>query len=403
MAAIFDGLKVIDCASYIAAPGAATVLADFGADVIKIEPVAGDIYRKLAGTDGQPDAGENFAWLMANRSRRGLALNLATPEGAEVLHRLVAGADVFITNAPFPARRRLGIDYETLGALNERLVYASFSAYGETGPEADKPGFDSNAWWSRSGLMDQVRAESALPPARSVPGMGDNPSAIALYGAIVTALFRRERTGKGGLASTFLLSNGLWSNSYLAQARLCGAEIPRRLPREQAPNPLMNHYETRDGRWLLVSLLNPEVQWPVFISRIGLGALAQDPRFADVAARNRHNAELIGLIDEAVRQKTLAEWRALLDGHGLTFGFVATLDDMMTDEQMRASGALVPLAGEELLTVNSPVFVGDDPKQAPRRAPAVGEHSAQVLAELGYDAGTIADLKARGILAGPDA
>lgn len=399
MAGIFDGLKVIDCASYIAAPGAATILADFGADVIKVEPVGGDIYRKLAGTDGQPDAGENFAWLMANRSRRGLALNLATPEGSEVLRRLVAGADVFITNAPFPARRRLGIDYETLAPLNRRLVYASFSAYGETGPEADKPGFDSNAWWSRSGLMDQVRAESALPPARSVPGMGDNPSAVSLYGAIVTALFRRERTGEGGLASTFLLSNGLWSNSYLAQARLCGADIPRRLPREEAPNPLMNHYETADGRWLLISLLNPDVQWPVFAGRLGLGDLADDPRFADVAARNANNRELIGLIDRTIITRSLAEWRSRLDGHGLTFGFVATLDDMLEDEQMRASDALVPLQGEDLLTINSPVFVDGAPKQAPRRAPGIGEHSAEVLSELGYDATAIAGMKARGILA----
>lgn len=399
MAGIFDGLKVIDCASYIAAPGAATILADFGADVIKVEPVGGDMYRRLAGTEGQPAASENFAWLMANRSRRGLALNLATPEGAEVLRRLVAGADVFITNAPFPARRRLGIDYETLAQLNQRLIYASFSAYGETGPEADKPGFDSNAWWSRSGLMDQVRAQFDMPPARSVPGMGDNPSAVSLYGAIVTALYRRERTGEGGLASSFLLANGLWSNSYLAQARLCGAEIPRRLPREQAPNPLMNHYETADGRWLLVSLLNPQVQWPVFAERIGLGHLAEDPRFAGIADRSRNNRELIGLIDAAVRHKTLAEWRAILDGHGLTFGFVATLDDMLDDEQMRASGALVPLDGEALLTVNSPVFVAGAPKQPPRRAPDIGEHSDEVLAELGYDAATIADLRARGILA----
>lgn len=399
MAGIFDGLKVIDCASYIAAPGAATILADFGADVIKVEPVGGDMYRRLAGTEGQPAASENFAWLMANRSRRGLALNLATPEGAEVLRRLVAGADVFITNAPFPARRRLGIDYETLAQLNQRLIYASFSAYGETGPEADKPGFDSNAWWSRSGLMDQVRAQSDMPPARSVPGMGDNPSAVSLYGAIVTALYRRERTGEGGLASSFLLANGLWSNSYLVQARLCGAEIPRRLPREQAPNPLMNHYETADGRWLLVSLLNPQVQWPVFAERIGLGHLAEDPRFAGIADRSRNNRELIGLIDAAVRQKSLAEWRAILDGHGLTFGFVATLDDMLDDDQMRASGALVPLDGEALLTVNSPVFVAGAPKQPPRRAPDIGEHSEEVLAELGYDAATIADLRARGILA----
>jgi crotonobetainyl-CoA:carnitine CoA-transferase CaiB-like acyl-CoA transferase len=400
MDTIFAGLKVIDCASYIAAPGAATILADFGADVIKVEPPGGDTYRKLAGTDGQPAANENFAWLMANRSRRAIALDLTKDEGRTILHRLVAEADVFITNTPLPARRRLGIDDRTLLPLNERLIYASFTAYGETGPEADKPGFDSNAYWARSGLMDQVRADSSLPPGRSVPGMGDNPSAVSLYGAIVTALYRRTQTGRGGLVSTHLMVNGLWSNSYLAQAKLCGAEIPKRLPRTAAPNPLMNHYRTKDDRWLLVSLLNGDEQWPVFAARIGLGDLAADPRFEKGASRGRHARELIDLIDAAVVQRTLAEWRTALDGHGLTFGFVATLDDMLTDAQMHETGTLVRFADEELKTIDSPILVEGAAKRRPTRAPGVGEHSDAVLAELGLGPEAIESLRARGIVAG---
>lgn len=400
MSAIFEGLKVIDCASFIAAPGAATVLADFGADVVKIEPLTGDTFRNLWQTQGQPSGPENYAWLQANRSRRGIALKLGTAEGDAVLRRLVEGADVFITNYPFPVRRRLGIDHETLARLNERLVYASFSAYGETGAEADKPGFDSNAYWARSGLMDQVRGDSTLPPARSVPGLGDYPSAMALYGAIVTALYRRERTGKGGHASSHLMANGLWANSYLAQARLSGATVPDRVPRAEAPNPLMNHYRTKDGRWLLVSLLNGEEQWPVFAARIGRADLIDDPRFATGALRAAHAAELIGLIDAVIAARTLAEWRTALDGHGLTFGFVATLDDMLADPQMRETEALLPFAGEALLTVNSPIAVAGSERRRPTRPPGIGEHSAAILAELGFSPEAVADMRARGIVAG---
>ncbi len=230
MAGVFAGLKVIDCASFIAAPAAATVMADFGADVIKIEPPGeGDMYRSMLTTlPGMPKTDINFPWEMISRTKRSLCLDLKSPDGKAVLDRLVADADVFITNLPLPARRRLGIAWEDLRPLNPRLVYGSFTAYGEQGPEADKSGFDSTAYWARSGLMDLVRADATSPPARSVPGMGDHPSAMAFFGAIVTALYRRERTGLGGLASSSLLANGLWANGFFAQAGLYGLEpLPR--------------------------------------------------------------------------------------------------------------------------------------------------------------------------------
>src|SRR5215475_2618892 len=186
---IFSGLKVIDCASFIAAPAAATVLSDFGAEVIKIEPPGrGDPYRALQQVAGNPTSPHNYVWMLASRNKKSVALDLTKPDARAVLHRLVAGADVFITNYPPPVRRRLGVTYEDLAPLNERLIYASFTGYGEVGDEAHRPGFDSNAWWARSGLMDVVRPHAGAPPARSAPGMGDHPSAIALYAAILTAL-----------------------------------------------------------------------------------------------------------------------------------------------------------------------------------------------------------------------
>jgi crotonobetainyl-CoA:carnitine CoA-transferase CaiB-like acyl-CoA transferase len=260
---IFEGLKVLDCASFIAAPAAATVLSDFGAEVIKIEPPgSGDPYRNLPNLPGYPASAHNFAWLLESRNKRSLALDLSKPEGQAVLHRLAADADVFITNFPPAVRARLGLTYDKLAPLNERLIYASFTGYGEKGDEANKPGFDSNAYWARSGLMDLVRADTSIAPARSVAGMGDHPCAMALYGAIVTALYKRERTGKGSHVSSNLMANGVWANGVLAQAKLCGAKFGERRPRERALNAVTNHYQCRDGRWLILSLLNEDRQWP---------------------------------------------------------------------------------------------------------------------------------------------
>src|SRR5206468_12812911 len=209
---IFEGLKVLDCASFIAAPAAATVLSDFGADVIKIEPPgAGDPYRNLPNLPGYPHSEHNFAWMLESRNKKSLALDLTKSEGQAVLHKLAAEADVFITNMPPQVRQKLGITYDHLAPTNERLIYASFTGYGEKGEEANKPGFDSNAYWARSGLMDLVRADVDTTPARSVAGMGDHPCAMALYGAIVTALYRREHTGKGSHVSSNLMANGVWA------------------------------------------------------------------------------------------------------------------------------------------------------------------------------------------------
>src|SRR5947207_10518190 len=213
---VFDGLKVIDCASFIAGPAAATVMSDFGAEVIKIEPPgAGDPYRRRATPPVGPGLASNPGFALDGRNKKSLALDLRAPAGQAVLRRLVGDADVFITNYPPPVRRRLGITYEDLAPLNARLIYASFTGYGEIGEEADKPGFDSNAWWARSGLMDVVKPFTGAEPARSVAGMGDHPSAVALYAAIVTALYRRERTGKGTRVGPSLMANGPWSNGFL--------------------------------------------------------------------------------------------------------------------------------------------------------------------------------------------
>jgi crotonobetainyl-CoA:carnitine CoA-transferase CaiB-like acyl-CoA transferase len=397
---IFEGLKVLDCASFIAAPAAATVLSDFGADVVKIEPPGtGDPYRNLPNLPGYPASEHNFAWLLEARNKRSLALDLSKPEGQAVLHRLAADADVFITNYPPVVRERLGITHAHLAPHNERLIYASFTGYGEKGEEANKPGFDSNAYWARSGLMDLVRADIDTTPARSIAGMGDHPCAMAFYGAIVTALYKRERTGKGSHVSSNLMANGVWAASVLAQAKLCGATFGERRPRERALNAVTNHYKCKDGRWIILSLLNEERQWPALARCLGRDDLIDDHRFATKADRHQRSIELIKIFDEVFATKTLAEWRRLLDGNGLVFGVVGILDDIPRDKQMLDNEVLVPFENDTMLTINSPIWVDGSKKVQPRRPPDVGEHSDDILRQAGYDEAAIAKLRAAGVVA----
>src|SRR5690606_15023561 len=214
-----SGLRVIDLASFIAGPVAATVMADFGADVIKIEPPGvGEPYRTRNHRAGTP----NHRYIVDNRTKKSLALDLKKPEGLAVLCRLVERADVLVTNLPMDIRGRLKVRWEDLAPLNDRLIYASITAYGEVGPEASKTGFDSTALWARTGLMDMVRASRDTSPAIPPGGMGDHPTGMSLYAAIMTALYRRERTGKGGMVRTSLMANGVWWGALTVQEMLCG-------------------------------------------------------------------------------------------------------------------------------------------------------------------------------------
>ncbi|AWM05636.1 CaiB/BaiF CoA transferase family protein [Bradyrhizobium symbiodeficiens] len=394
---IFSGLKVLDCASFIAAPAAATVLSDFGADVIKIEPPgAGDPYRNLPNLPGYPTGEHNFAWLLEARNKKSIALDLAKPEAQAVLYRLVEEADVFITNMPPPVRAKLGITHDHLAHLNDRLIYASFTGYGEKGEEANKPGFDSNAYWARSGLMDLVRADTDTTPARSVAGMGDHPCAMAFYGAIVTALYQREKTGKGSHVASNLMANGVWAASVLAQAKLCGAKFGERRPRERALNAVANHYQCKDGRWLILSLLSEEKQFPALAKCLGREDLISDPRFATKADRQARSVELVQIFDETFATRDLAEWRKILDGNGLVFGVVAILDDIPNDKQMLDNEVLVPFENDTMLTISSPIWIDGTKKVQPRKPPGVGEHSDEILREAGYDEAAIKQLKSSG-------
>ena len=394
---LFTGLKVIDCASWIAGPAAATIMSDFGADVIKVEPPGvGDPWR---GRGPIPGKDVDYYWQLTARNKRSLAIDLKHADGIAALHRLVASADVFVTNFPLPVRDRLQLSPVHLLPLNPRLIYASFTAYGEAGEEAAKTGFDSTAYWARTGLMDQVRAEATTSPARSMPGMGDHPSATGLYAAIVTALYRREKTGQGGVVKSSLLQNGLWANGCAVQTRLFGEHVAHRPTREEAPNALANHYQTRDGRWFIMAMWNEQRQLRGFLSALGREDLTDDPRFATPDARKQNAAELVKVLDAEFAKRDLDDWRAILDGVGVTFGIVGTVNEVLDDQQMRDSGALVPFADGEHLTVSSPFHIDGVDKVPAQRAPKLGQHSEAVLREAGYAAADISRLRNLGVLA----
>jgi formyl-CoA transferase len=246
--------------------------------------------------------------------------------------------------------------------------------------------------------MDMVRATEDTEPVRSVPGMGDHPSATAMYAAIVTALYRREKTGKGGLAQSSLVQNGLWANACFVQSRLCGEHVPLRAPRSQAPNPLANHYRCRDGRWFIMALFNEQRQLRGFLSAIGCTHLADDPRFATSAARKQNGGALLAILDEVFAQRDLAEWRTILHAAGVTFGGVHTVDETSGDAQFQQIGALVPFADGKGLTVSSPFHLDGEAKVAPRRAPSVGQHTREVLQEAGYSSDEIERMRSSGAL-----
>jgi len=248
---IFSGLKVVDLASFIAGPGAAVMLSDFGADVIKVEPPTGDTWRIGYKIPPQPRAKDNYPWHLNNRNKRGLALDLKSPQAGEILERLVKWADVLIVNTPHPARKKLKLEYEDVVQWNPRLIYADVTGFGDKGPDAELPGFDITSYWARSGLLSMTR-DAGAPPTWPVAGSGDNATAVGLYSAIVTALYRRERTGKGSAVTTSLLAEGVWSASVSIQAALSGAKFYGLHDRKNPANAALNVYRASDDAWFIL-------------------------------------------------------------------------------------------------------------------------------------------------------
>ena len=375
---------MIDCGTYIAGPAAAAVLGDFGAEVIKVEPPGGDPYRYLSLMPLMPRSEHLYCWILDNRNKRSIVLNLREEAGREALQRLAATADVFVTNYQPELVTRFELEYERLRKSNPRLIYAHVTGYGDRGEEANKPGYDITAYWARSGLMGFMHNADA-DPTISVAGFGDHPTAMALFGAILLALYRRERTGQGSKVTTSLAANGAWSAACGLQAALVGAQFPPRWSRKSTPNPLVNHYVALGGSRFLLCCLNPTKDWPNLCRALERPELVDDPRFSSYEGRTAHCVELVALLDAAFGAQDMTAWQRRFADHDILWGPVPTVQEVAGDRQLAANGVFVDLADAPLRTVSSPIQVEGVEKVPPRLAPQPGQHTAEILAELGYD------------------
>jgi crotonobetainyl-CoA:carnitine CoA-transferase CaiB-like acyl-CoA transferase len=393
---IFSGLKVVDFASFIAGPSAAVILSDFGADVIKVESPAGDLWRIGHKIPPQPAAKDAYPWHLANRNKRGITLDLKSPSAQQVLEKLVKWADVFIVNTPHPARKKLKLEYDDVAQWNPRLIYADVTGFGENGPDSGLPGFDITSYWARSGLLSMTR-DAGAPPTWPVAGSGDNATAVGLYSAVVTALYRRERTGKGSYVTTSLLAEGVWSASVSIQAALCEAKFFAPHDRKNPANAALNVYKSADGTWFLL-IVTPDKLASV-AKAIGRPDLLTDPRFSDPAKLVENMSALAEILDDVFGSQPMAHWREVFDGVHVTFGVVRGPEEVITDPQLRANDIVVPLegAGGKLTsTISSPINVHGVAKVAAKRAPALGEHNEAVLKELGFSTSEIDGLRESG-------
>ena len=394
---LFSGMRVLDVGTWIAAPTAATMLADRGADVIKIEqPGVGDAYRNYYQAVVSPESTINYTWALDARNKRSLSLNLKSAAGKAILERLVRECDVYVTNQPLPMRRAFGLEYEDLKALNPRMIYASLTGYGELGPERDRESFDLVAYWSRSGLMNQMR-HKGTQPFQAMAGMGDHPTGVALYASIVTALLRRERTGQGGKVHTSLLANGLWSASCFAQAAWARDADFSTIPGQRLTTAL---YRTRDEHWIQFSMVRTEAEFDALLVSIDRLEWLADERFATPEQRLLHAEEITGLLAEIIVTRTAAEWMSEMTANGVPVALVAEFPDLPNDPQVLANQMAMAAVEDVGMShiIRDPVNVDGLGRVGPKRAPDLGEHTDQVLAELGFDASEIARLRNEGVV-----
>ena len=396
---LLEKITVIDCASYIAGPAAATIMSDFGARVIKIEsPDIGDSYRSLLRLPGLPESDENYPWILTSRNKESLALDLKFKEAHSILHKLIKKSDIFITNYPFPIRAKLKINSEDILKENKKLIYASLSPYGEKGHEKDKTGYDATAWWARSGLMHAVRNNSNSEPSSSTPGMGDHPTASALFGAIMMALYKREITGEGSEVSSSLMANGLWSNGIYNQAALCGANFLENTGRG-TKGALAEKYKCKDGKWFILVMLNEEREWPLLLKCLKREDVNDDKRFNTREGRAKNSLELMTILDEEFLSKDWGQLKELFEKSGVTFGSISEPYDHINDQQIADNEFFTKFTDkEDLLTVDSPIFMKNEKKRKPQTAPEIGEHTRQILEELNYDKTEIEKLENKKII-----
>ena len=393
MVIALDGIRVLDVAQNVAVPLAARHLADFGADVIHVEhPLRGDFNRTsqagLGGIAGVPSQ-INYGWENNNRNKRSITVDLSQGSGREIIYKLVETADIFLANLrPFELKK-FGLEYDTLSHLNPRLIHASLNSYGKKGPEKDAPGYDLTAFWSRTAIPHML-AWPGMPPPVFISAFGDTITALALALGMMTALFVRERTGLGQEIDVSLFQTGVYVNSYaIAGTLVTGIDYDewRKRSRADAVNPLVNPFETKDGRWLQIAMVRPDPYWPAFCRAIEREDLEHDPRFESRESRNKNHIVMFNILEEVFRTRTLAEWKARLTEAGLPFEPMKSPLEVISDPQARANDFFVPFdhpTQGRMEVLSNPVNLSKTPATIRTPAPELGQHTEEILLELGY-------------------
>ncbi|MCY4214914.1 MAG: CoA transferase [Gammaproteobacteria bacterium] len=402
MRAPLEDIKVLEVDNYMAAPSAAAILADMGADVLKIEPITGDPMRGMSRPlrVDSSFADYDLQFDVDNRGKRSAAIALDKPEGQALAQRLAQDADVFLCNLLAQRQQRFGLDPDTLFATNPRLVHATLTGYGTTGPEAWRPGYDVTAFFGRSGLYDAMREgeDGVVPMAR--PAQGDHTTGLALVAAILAALRLAERTGEGQVVETSLYETAVWTQASDFGITATDKAPVRRRARHEQLTPMTNRYPCGDGKWVVLNMLDGGA-WERLCRAIGRTDWLADERLATGRDRYRHMAELVDGIDATLSARTRDEWGAVFDEHGVIWGPVLGLHEVVDDPQANAIGLFPELQHPELgtyRTVNAPMRFKTAEVRPRGPAPKVGEHTRQILREAGLSQPELQALFDKGII-----
>lgn len=396
---MLEGLKIVEFATYVAGPSAATVMSDWGAEVIKIEPPNGDPFRGLfAGFGGAP-AGFNPPFELDNRGKRSIALNLGEADGRMVAQQLIDKADVFVSNMRPRVLEKYGLAYDACAARNPRLVYAQMSAYGPETDDANRASYDIGAFWSRAGV-----AASLVPPGGDPPqqrgGMGDHMTGTSAAGAVSAALYRREITGKGQRIGVSLLRVGIYMMGWDMNIHLRSGMPIVPVDRFHAANPIINCFRAEDGKWFFLLLLQADRHWPDLIRAIDRPGLLDDDRFKNIGARRENSEALVQELDAVFSTKTLAQWREIFDRENVWFAPVQTLEETASDPVAQQAGAFIEIQTPDgpRRQVATPADFYGTPIGPRTWAPEAGQDTEQILLELGYDWEKIIALKEEGAI-----